>query len=88
MPILQLMAKQGNFRAFITSSRQHMLSHLSETDLSKRWTISRRTLQRWRCLGIGPSYIRLGRRIVYMLAEVEAFEAANRTRPVALQTTG
>ena len=65
-----------------------MLTHLSETDLSKRWTISRRTLQRWRGLGIGPSYIRLGRRIVYMLVEVEAFEAANRTCPVDIPAAG
>ena len=56
-----------------------MHPHLSESILAKRWSISRRTLQRWRHLRIGPSFIRLHRRIVYTLAEVEAYEAANRT---------
>lgn len=55
-----------------------MHSHLSEAALAQRWSISRRSLQRWRHLGIGPSFIRLRRRIVYTLGEVEAFEAANR----------
>lgn len=65
-----------------------MPAHLSETTLSTRWTISRRTLQRWRYLGIGPSYVRLGRRIVYNLAEVEAFEAANKNCPVGHPVPG
>lgn len=56
-----------------------MPPHLSETKLAVRWSISRRTLQRWRHLGVGPSFIRLQRRIVYPLAEVESFENANRT---------
>lgn len=56
-----------------------MHPHLSEAILAKRWSISRRSLQRWRHLDIGPSFIRLHRRIVYPLAAVEAFEAANCT---------
>ncbi len=57
-----------------------MHCHLSETTLARRWSISRRTLQRWRQLGIGPSFIRLRRRIVYTQAEVEAFEAAHEVK--------
>ena len=55
-----------------------MHPHLSEAALAERWLISRRSLQRWRHLRMGPTFIRLGRRVVYPLAEVEAFEATNR----------
>ncbi len=58
-----------------------MPPHLSEIALAERWSVSPRTLQRWRHLGIGPGFIRLRRRIVYPSADVEAFEAAHRTAP-------
>lgn len=38
---------------------------LSELDLAKRWGISPKTLQRWRCEGRGPRYLKLSKRVVY-----------------------
>ena len=49
-------------------------THLSQSDLSTRWRISMRTLERWRWLGEGPRYIKLGGRVVYRLSDIEAFE--------------
>ena len=62
-----------------TEIAQTSQAHLSETALAERWTVCRRTLQRWRHLGIGPDFIRLRRRIVYALDDITRFEAANRT---------
>ena len=49
--------------------------HLSQTDLAARWNISHRTLERWRWLGQGPQYLKIGGRVVYRLDDVETYEA-------------
>lgn len=49
--------------------------HLNQIELAARWTISPRTLERWRWAGEGPQFIKLGGRVVYRLEDVEAFEA-------------
>jgi len=49
--------------------------HLHEDELALRWRVSTRTLQRWRHAGLGPAYLRLGRRIIYRRVDVAAFEA-------------
>jgi hypothetical protein len=54
------------------------LHHLTQLDLARRWHISPRTLERWRWLGEGPAYLKLGRVIAYRLDDVETFEAAHR----------
>ena len=54
-----------------------MEKHLTQKDLAERWNVSVRTLERWRSLGEGPRFLRLGRRIVYRHADVESFERAH-----------
>lgn len=49
--------------------------HLTQTDLAQRWQISPRTLERWRWLGEGPVYLKVGGRVLYRIEDVEAFEA-------------
>ena len=46
----------------------------NQYELAKRWKMSGRTLERWRWLKQGPSYIKLGGRIVYRLEDIEAYE--------------
>jgi predicted DNA-binding transcriptional regulator AlpA len=53
------------------------ISHLSTRELAERWNISRRTLDRWRWAGEGPRFLKLGGRVVYRIADIEAFEAAH-----------
>lgn len=48
--------------------------HLNQHDLARRWTVSERTLERWRFTGDGPQFIKLGGRVVYRLEDIEAFE--------------
>ena len=51
------------------------IRHLNQVELSRRWSISPRTLERWRWLGQGPRYLKIGGRVVYRLDDVEAYEA-------------
>ena len=48
--------------------------HLNQIELSDRWNISHRTLERWRWQGEGPEYLKIGGRVVYRLEDIEAFE--------------
>jgi hypothetical protein len=50
------------------------IKHLSQSELVERWGVSPRTLERWRWLGFGPRYIKVGGRVVYRVDEIEAFE--------------
>jgi hypothetical protein len=57
-------------------------SHLNQIELARRWRLSHRTLERWRWTGEGPPYLKIGGRVVYRLADIEAFETARiRTAP-------
>lgn len=52
------------------------IRHLNQVELGRRWTISPRTLERWRWLRQGPGYLKIGGRVVYRLSDIEAYEAA------------
>ena len=53
----------------------HSIRHLNQTELSRRWSLSPRTLERWRWLGVGPRYLKIVGRVVYRLDDIEEFEA-------------
>ncbi len=53
------------------------IKHLHQVDLARRWKLSPRTLERWRWLGCGPAYLKVGGRVLYRLEDVEAYEAAS-----------
>ena len=46
---------------------------LNENELAQRWGISPKTLQRWRCEGRGPKYLKLAKRVSYPLEGVFDF---------------
>lgn len=52
--------------------------HLNQVELARRWSVSPRTLEAWRCRGRGPCFLKIVGRIVYRLEDIEAFEAAQR----------
>jgi hypothetical protein len=54
------------------------IRHLDQIELSRRWRISPRTLERWRWLNQGPAYLKIGGRVVYRLDDIEAYEAQQR----------
>ncbi|MCM3604029.1 helix-turn-helix domain-containing protein [Cupriavidus pauculus] len=50
----------------------------TETELALRWNISIKTLQRWRSEERGPPYFKLSKAVRYAVAEIVAYEQANR----------
>lgn len=57
---------------------------LSEREASAHLgPVSVRTLQDWRIRGVGPAYTKLGRRVAYDIADLDAFKAAGRVEPKA-----
>lgn len=51
------------------------LMHINQCQLAKRWNMSPRTLERWRWLGQGPVFLKLGGRVVYRVQDIEGYEA-------------
>lgn len=47
---------------------------LDERDLSARWGLNVKTLQRWRNEGRGPRCIKIGRSVTYLPKDIEDFE--------------
>jgi hypothetical protein len=50
--------------------------HLNQEQLARRWSISPRSLEKWRFLRKGPPFLRIGGRVVYRVQDIEAYEAA------------
>ena len=59
------------------------IRHLNQNELADRWNISHRTLERWRWTGEGPTFLKIGGRVVYRLEDVEAFEAEQTRKSTA-----
>lgn len=51
--------------------------HLTQVELADRWKLSQRTLERWRVLGWGPCFLKIGGRVVYRLEDVEGYERSH-----------
>jgi len=51
-----------------------LTNHLNQVQLSRRWSLSPRTLERWRWERKGPRHLKVGGRVLYRLEDVEAFE--------------
>ncbi len=47
---------------------------LTQEELAKRWRMSPRTLERWRWLNMGVSWVKIGRLARYRMADVEKYE--------------
>jgi hypothetical protein len=57
------------------------LRHLNQELLARRWSLSPRSLERWRWRGEGPPFLKVGGRVLYRLEDIEAYEAANFRQP-------
>lgn len=45
--------------------------------LAARWGLSEKTLERWRMTGNGPTFLKLGSRVLYRMDDVSAHEAVS-----------
>lgn len=62
---------------------------LNDIELANRLGVSRKTLQKWRSLGIGPTYLKLGAKVVYRVEDIEAYvQRALRKSPGIHDVTG
>ncbi|MFH5926910.1 helix-turn-helix transcriptional regulator [Roseomonas xinghualingensis] len=62
-------------------SDRTIIRHIGQHELAQRWCISPRTLERWRWIGEGPAFLKIGARVAYRLEDVEAYEAEQRRTP-------
>jgi len=53
---------------------------LNENELAQPWGISPKTLQRWRCEGRCPKYLKLSKRVSYALEMLIGFRAQRSAR--------
>ncbi|MDD3030630.1 MAG: helix-turn-helix domain-containing protein [Alphaproteobacteria bacterium] len=58
--------------------------HLDQAALAARWRLSERTLERWRWMGVGPCYLKIGGHVVYRLRDIEAYEQAHMKTTVGI----
>ena len=49
---------------------------LTQRQAAEYLCLSERTLERWRVTGVGPCYVKLGRRVLYRLEDLVAWIAA------------
>ena len=47
---------------------------LTPKDLATRWSLAPHTLSQWRWSGVGPQYLKIGKRVLYRLIDIEQFE--------------
>ena len=50
--------------------------HLNQVQLSRRWGMSPRTLERWRWKKTGVPHLKVGGHVLYRLEDIEAYEQA------------
>jgi predicted site-specific integrase-resolvase len=54
---------------------QQKVRHLTQGELAERWNCSEASLERWRCEGIGPVFMKLNGRVLYRIEDIETYEA-------------
>lgn len=60
------------------------MERMTERELAARWRVSVRTLQNWRWMGRGPRFLKIGARVLYARAEIEAAQLCQNTAgPIA-----
>lgn len=52
-------------------------TNLSPEQLAARWDVKTETLQRWRCDGVGPRFLKIERLVRYRLEDIESYESVS-----------
>jgi hypothetical protein len=76
--VLPFQLPTGRVEPMDRRSRRQLVS---TKELSEIWGVPEGTLRYWRCAEIGPTYVKLGGRIKYDLADVERYVRANKRMP-------
>lgn len=54
---------------------------LSTAQVAERLGVSEQSVRRWRSLGKGPAYVKIGNKVWYETADLASWVDANRIRP-------
>lgn len=75
----------GHIASALDTEARKTPRRLSEKEAAEYLgVVNHRTLQDWRTMRVGgPAYIKLGKRVAYDVADLDAFIAANRVEPKA-----
>jgi predicted DNA-binding transcriptional regulator AlpA len=65
----------------ITAPNDQRLEYLDDRALASRTPVGRRCWQKWRQLGMGPPYYKIGKRVVYLWSEVQRWMDERRVEP-------
>ncbi|WP_087868384.1 helix-turn-helix transcriptional regulator [Bathymodiolus platifrons methanotrophic gill symbiont] len=49
-------------------------NRINQKQLANYWGISERTLERWRGIGYGPVFIKIGGRVIYRQEDIREYE--------------
>jgi hypothetical protein len=58
------------------SDTNKQVTHFNVYDLSKRWKLAPKTLDRWRQRGVGPRFLKIGGHVMYRKEDIETYEEA------------
>lgn len=64
---------------------QFACNHLNQKQLADYWGISQRTLERWRSIGWGPTFLKIGGRVIYRMEDILAYEEQHLAGPTQTQ---
>jgi hypothetical protein len=56
---------------------QTVYNHMSTNQLADYWGISGRTLERWRGIGYGPHFVKVGGRVLYRVEDILEYESSH-----------
>lgn len=62
--------------------------HMGQKQPAVRWRISEASLERWRCEGIGPKFLKLYGRVLYRQVDIEAYEESCLATSIKTVTRG
>jgi hypothetical protein len=65
---------------------RHTAGYSSESETAKALSLSPRTLRKWRARGIGPPFVKIGRRVVYSDESRLAWLKRSEVHPVRMET--
>ncbi len=67
------MDKQSTERS-VGGDRDQMAQYLTTDEMADRYRTAPSTVRYWRMTGYGPKGVRVGRRVLYPMAEIERFD--------------
>lgn len=62
---------------FLPADPQKPVRHLDQIELSRRWRMSPRSLERWRWQRIGPPYLKINGRVCYREVDILEYETSS-----------